>query len=105
MKKSDLKKFRELLLEEKRKLIDKALTTIGNGAIHANKDDIQDEMDFASTEVDQSLLLRLRDRERKLINKIDKALEKIDDGSFGTCETCGEEIRIKRLEARPVQAP
>jgi DnaK suppressor protein len=53
-------------------------------------------------ETDRNFLLRIRDRERKLITKIDRALERIDDGSFGFCNECGEDIEIKRLEARPV---
>jgi DnaK suppressor protein len=47
-------------------------------------------------------MLRIRDREHKLIKKIKKALERIDNGTFGICETCGEEISVKRLKARPV---
>ncbi len=65
-------------------------------------DDLPDEVDLASSESDQSLSLRLRDRERVLLKKIDKVAKKIDDGTYGICELCGEEIGIKRLEARPV---
>ena len=61
-----------------------------------------DEIDFASFESNQSLIFRLRDREKFLLKKIDKALHKIDTGEFGICEECGEDIPIKRLEARPV---
>ena len=65
-------------------------------------DDLPDEVDLASSESDQSMNLRLRDRERVLLRKIDKALEKIEDGTYGVCESCDEDIGIKRLEARPV---
>ncbi|MCL4492904.1 MAG: RNA polymerase-binding protein DksA [Nitrospirae bacterium] len=58
--------------------------------------------DQASAEIDRNFTLRLRGRERKLLTKIDEAIEKIDKGTYGTCEMCGEEINIKRLEARPV---
>ena len=53
-------------------------------------------------ETDRNFLLRIRDRERKLISKIDQAIERIEDGSFGICDECGEDIENKRLEARPV---
>ena len=61
-----------------------------------------DPSDRASMETDRNFLLRIRDRERKLITKIDRTLEKIEEGNFGLCEECGEEIEFKRLEARPV---
>jgi DnaK suppressor protein len=59
-------------------------------------------MDRASLEADRNFLLRVRDRERKLIQKIDEALKRIGDGTFGICEVCGEEISEERLRARPV---
>lgn len=58
--------------------------------------------DQASAEIDRSFMLRLRGREQKLLKKIDESIDKIDTGSFGICEICGQEIDIKRLEARPV---
>ena len=58
--------------------------------------------DQASAEIDRNFTLRLRDRERKLLKKIDEALEKIENGTYGICDICGQEIGIKRLEARPV---
>ena len=61
-----------------------------------------DIADRASIETDRSLELRTRDRARKLINKIDEALERIDDGSYGFCEESAEPISISRLEARPI---
>ena len=61
-----------------------------------------DEIDRASMETDKSLDLRTKDRIRKLINKIDDALERIEDGSYGYCEETGEPIGLERLEARPV---
>ncbi|MDO8526852.1 MAG: TraR/DksA C4-type zinc finger protein, partial [Deltaproteobacteria bacterium] len=67
-----------------------------------NSEDLADEIDLATTEADQSMNLRLRDRERVLLKKIERTLEKMEEGTFGVCETCGEDISIKRLEARPV---
>jgi DnaK suppressor protein len=58
--------------------------------------------DQASAEIDRNFMLKLKGRERKLLKKIDESIEKIDNGTYGICETCGEEINIKRLEARPV---
>lgn len=58
--------------------------------------------DQASAEIDRNFMLRLKGRERKLLKKIDEILEKIENGTYGICEACGEEINIKRLEARPV---
>ncbi len=58
--------------------------------------------DQASAEIDRNFTLRLRDRERKLLKKIEEALDQIDNGSYGICEICGQEISLKRLEARPV---
>jgi DnaK suppressor protein len=58
--------------------------------------------DQASAEIDRNFMLRLRGREQRLLKKIEQAIEKIDTGSFGICDVCGEEISLKRLEARPV---
>ena len=61
-----------------------------------------DSLDRASATADRQLELRARDRQRKLVNKIDKALRKIDGGTYGFCEETGDEIRLARLEARPI---
>ena len=66
------------------------------------KENLPDPSDRATLESDRNFTLRIRDRERKLINKIRKSIEKIDAGTFGVCEVCGELIDFKRLEARPV---
>jgi DnaK suppressor protein len=68
----------------------------------AQKENFPDPTDRASLEADRNFMLRIRDREHKLIKKIKKALERIDNGTFGICESCGEEIGIERLKARPV---
>ena len=63
---------------------------------------LPDAADRASSETDRSLELRTRDRQRKLISKIDSALKRIDDGSYGYCEETGDPISLKRLDARPI---
>ena len=101
MNKKELKRFRETLtgrLDE----IRKAAEATKEQGLGFSPEDLPDEVDLASSESDQSLNLRLRDRERVLYRKIQKAIQKIDDGEYGLCERCGEEIGIKRLEARPV---
>ena len=64
--------------------------------------DVGDEAERATRETENSLELRTRDRYRKLINKINKTLDRLDDGDYGYCEETGEEIGLKRLEARPI---
>ena len=66
------------------------------------KTNVPDPTDRASLESDRNFELRIRDRERKLINKIREALQRIDDGEFGECEECGDDISEARLKARPV---
>ena len=65
-------------------------------------EELADEVDLASSDLNQSLTLRLRDRELALLQKIEEALAKIDNGTFGLCENCEEPIDVKRLDARPV---
>ncbi len=67
-----------------------------------NYSNYPDPTDRASVESDRNFELRIRDRERRLLAKIQEALARIEDGSFGICEECGEDISIKRIEARPV---
>ena len=101
MRKRDLERFKKLLLERKKNIMDTAENVREQG-LGFEQADLPDEVDLASTEAGQTLNLRLRDRELVLLKKIDKTLEKIDEGDFGVCESCGEEIGLKRLEARPV---
>jgi len=72
------------------------------GDIHLDPDDFPDEIDTASSEINLQFTGRLREREQGLLAKIDTALQKMDDGEFGKCVTCGEDIGVKRLRARPV---
>jgi DnaK suppressor protein len=92
--------FRGLLQDQLDELIDEALKTV-NGMTNL-KDTFPDPTDRAALETDRNFLLRIRDRERKLIEKIKEALDRIDNGQFGVCELCGKEIGEKRLMARPV---
>jgi DnaK suppressor protein len=100
MNKAQLKKFRALLEEKRDEIVKKAKQTLDEDmTLDAN--DLPDEMDLASSEYLQSFTFRLRGREKSFLDKITKALTKIDDASFGTCEECSEDISITRLEARP----
>lgn len=100
LKKSELKRFKEILEEKRAQIITNAQGTLAEDmTLDAN--DLPDEMDLASSEYLQSFTFRLRGREKVFLEKIDHALTKITDNSFGTCEECGEEINLKRLEARP----
>jgi DnaK suppressor protein len=100
MKKADLKRFKQILLAKKKAIVDNADKTLTED-MQLDVNDLPDEMDLASSEYLQSFQFRLRGREKFFLSKIDKALAKIEDGTFGTCESCEEEISIKRLEARP----
>jgi len=100
MGKEQLNHFRQILSNWKRDLMEEVDRTV-----HHMKDEaanFPDPNDRATQESEFSLELRTRDRERKLIRKIDEALKRIDDGSYGYCNETGEEIGVKRLEARPV---
>ncbi len=101
MRKRDLEKFKKILIEQREQLAGNAKRAL-NGDIHLDPDDFPDEMDSASSEINLSFTGRLRERERHLIGKIDQALAKIETKEYGLCENCGEEVGLKRLEARPV---
>jgi DnaK suppressor protein len=100
MKAKDREKFEKILLDKKDKILKNAQQTLETD-MTLDAADLPDEMDLASSEYLQSFQFRLRGRERTFLSKIDKALAKIADGSFGVCEDCGENIHPKRLEARP----
>jgi DnaK suppressor protein len=101
MKKKDLARFAERLREEKARLLSHTEKNKTED-MTLSSDDLADEVDLASVELNQSVALRLRDRERVMIQKIELALAKIDDGTYGVCEQCEEPIEPKRLEIRPV---
>ena len=95
-----LEYFRQKLLSWRAELLEESTETIKE----MQEDNLQkpDIADRASAETDHALELRTRDRERKLISKINSALEKIEDASYGYCEETGEPISVARLEARPI---
>ena len=92
--------FRLKLINWKYELLKESSQTLNN--LQTENEAKPDITDRASEEIDRSFELRTRDRERKLINKIDAALQRIEDGSYGYCDETGDPISIKRLEARPV---
>lgn len=98
-----LDKFKSLLSEKRRRLLEQANETLENEMV-LSTDDRFDEVDQASSEYMQAFSFRLRGRERHLLNKIELALKKMEDGTYGICEECEEPISNKRLEARP-EAP
>lgn len=100
MKKKDLDYFRKILTKQLADLLNQAEDTVTG--MSNQKESFPDPTDRASAETDRNFMLRIRDREAKLIKKIKKALERIDNDSFGICEECGEDISIARLKARPV---
>ena len=92
--------FRQKLVSWKKDLLKVSSQSLNN--LQNENEAKHDITDRASEEIDRSFELRTRDRERKLINKIDAALQRIEDGSYGYCDETGDPISIKRLEARPV---
>jgi DnaK suppressor protein len=100
MNKVKLRRYQAILSEQLTVLLDH-----NEGTVEQLEDDTQshpDPNDRASAESGRSFDLRMRDRDRKLIGKIKSALERIDQGTFGVCEDCGQQIEEKRLEVRPV---
>lgn len=92
--------FRRKLLHWKDEILREARETIA--ALQSENENHPDIADRASSETDRAIELRARDRQRKLIAKIDAALARIDDGTYGYCEETGEPIALKRLDARPI---
>ncbi|KIT16265.1 RNA polymerase-binding protein DksA [Jannaschia aquimarina] len=100
MNERQIEYFRRKLLAWKADLLDETATTI-EGLQDAARN-IPDIADRASEETDRALELRTRDRQRKLIAKIDSALRRIEEGEYGYCEVTGDPISLKRLDARPI---
>lgn len=99
MKKEVLKRFKKLFEEQKANVLynDRVI----RDDFHVSHDDRMDDVDQASSDVEQSMRMRLRNREMLLIKKIDEALRRIEEGTFGMCSACENEIELRRLEARP----
>ena len=96
----DLEYFRGTLTQRLEDLLKKGGEAVS--LLLESTADSSDLIDNATIEADRSFRFRMRERENKLIRKIEKSLMKIDEGTFGICEVCGEDIAIKRLKARPV---
>ncbi|WGW05847.1 RNA polymerase-binding protein DksA [Tropicibacter oceani] len=100
MNEKQLEYFRRKLIMWKHEILEDSRDTIE--ALQEGTRNIPDVTDRASEETDRALELRTRDRQRKLVAKIDSALRRIDDGEYGYCEVTGEPISLKRLDARPI---
>jgi DnaK suppressor protein len=92
--------FKVFLLKRLDELYEEAGRTVSG--MTENEETFPDPTDRATLESDRNFMLRIRDRERKLITKIKEALQRIEDGTFGLCESCGDDIGLDRLQARPV---
>ncbi|MFN3582973.1 RNA polymerase-binding protein DksA [Phenylobacterium sp.] len=100
MNERQLEYFKQKLLKWKEDILRESRETLSH--LQSETENHPDLADRASSETDRALELRTRDRQRKLISKIDEALRRIEDGSYGYCEETGEPIGIARLEARPI---
>ena len=100
MNERQLEYFRRKLVTWKQDLLNQSSETIDN--LQDSARSVPDLADRASEETDRALELRTRDRQRKLVAKIDAALRRIDNGEYGYCEVTGEQISLKRLDARPI---
>jgi DnaK suppressor protein len=100
LNKKELAKFRELLEKKRSGVLENAKKTLTDHMV-LDPNDLPDEMDLASSEYLQSFEFRLRGREKVYLAKLDLAIRKIEEGTFGICQNCEEPISKKRLEARP----
>ncbi|MCC6863552.1 MAG: RNA polymerase-binding protein DksA [Rhodobacteraceae bacterium] len=100
MNERQLEYFRRKLINWKNELIEQSAETIDN--LQDSARNVPDIADRASEETDRAIELRTRDRQRKLVSKIDAALRRIENGEYGYCEMTGEPISLKRLDARPI---
>ncbi len=101
MKTSELAQCRKILVAQQEEALRHTRRAL-EGELDVNRDDSPDELDIASTESSLSFAGQIREREQRLLLKIDHSLEKIEMGTYGECEECGEEIGFARLKARPV---
>ena len=100
MEEQDLEFFRQLLMQWMEELLNHADETVEE--LLDSRENLADPLDRASADSDRIRTLRMRDRESMLIKKIRQSLEDIENGEYGVCKDCGEEISIERLKARPV---
>jgi DnaK suppressor protein len=100
MNERQLQYFKQKLLDWKEEILRESRETLSH--LQSETENHPDIADRASSETDRSLELRTRDRQRKLISKIDEAIRRIEDGTYGYCEETGEPIGVARLDARPI---
>lgn len=100
MDKKKTEHFKELLLKHRQQILNVGLLNKSDD-LHVSEEDLSDETDLASSLIQQQLSCTIRDREYAKLRKIDLALERIQDGTYGHCEECEEEIGMKRLENQP----
>lgn len=98
MRSKDIQIFKKLLMQERERLAEKLRETV----LEDFSNEPIDEADTCASIIDQTLNIKLLNRETRLLKKIEKALNKIESGDFGTCEICGKEIGLKRLKVRLV---
>jgi DnaK suppressor protein len=101
MRKREKERITKELLKRRSEILGQALDP-RDADLHSEREDLLDSGDVAAQEVTQSFKIRIREREEKLLKKIDLALARVEDGTLGICEDCGEPIETKRLMARPV---
>jgi len=99
LKEKKMREIKKKLIAQKKELLSEAVEALNKLPGQIVFPDLGDQ---ASAEIDRSFMLRLRGRERKLLKKIEDAIDRIEQGLFGICDKCGEAIDIKRIEARPV---
>ena len=99
MKSEMILKFKSMFEEQRKNLV--YTHAVINEDFYVQKDDLIDDVDQTSTEMETAMRLRLRNREALFLKKIDEAIRRIQEGTFGLCEVCDEDIELKRLEARP----
>lgn len=100
MDNAKIEKFKELLLEAKMKILNGAILK-NHEDLHVSTDDLSDEADLATSVINQQVTFNMRQRELLKVRAIDEALYRIEQGHFGHCEECDEEINMKRLENQP----
>jgi DnaK suppressor protein len=100
MTKAQLKELKEVLLKKKTEILNGGILT-SNEDLHVSSEDLPDEADLASSVINQQISFNIRQRELDKLRAIDEALYRIDDGSYGQCEECDEEIAFKRLKTQP----
>jgi DnaK suppressor protein len=97
---TQLAHFKMLLLREKQRILNHSKLS-RQGELHVSSDDLADEADLASSEIQQHLIFQMRDRERQMLHQIDSALSRIDAGTYGVCQETEEPIELERLKLMP----